>query len=449
MNRLPLTISTASLVYCLTAFYLFSLVLEGPLRFGLNKLGLYPLIYLPKFLLLLAIPTLLAMQLRVSKRFLLYVAILTFSLLLGLVGLSNKFQPLFEIWVLTPLIFALFLGRHITADPVAYRRLFLLLFTITAIGVLLNPLMNYPWSGERLDFGGTSIEISRHWSSMGVERHAGFARASFSAAVQLLVFSTWLAVTFSSGWTSLLIWAIAGAGILLTTSKGVMGAYLILSFYFLSGKILHHNKLWRRLWVFALSGAAMVITAIPLSTQFIKYNLKFDSKWDIFLFASFGDRLINTWPKSFALLGNGWQWLVGRGVGGLGVAQKYFELTKFMPGDNLFVYLVINFGIVAAITLLIILIFRASYFLSRGGGGNLIFPLTLFVMSYGCVANVFEGPLLGFLLGIILSFPTKCLGQSTYLSKFSFLDSRPPSWLRSQLIWIATIGSAELPPDKP
>jgi len=35
-----------------------------------------------------------------------------------------------------------------------------------ALGVFLNPLIHYPWSGQMLDLLGKHVELSRQWSAV-------------------------------------------------------------------------------------------------------------------------------------------------------------------------------------------------------------------------------------------------------------------------------------------
>lgn len=397
------TLPSAALVRACTTVFLFSMVLDGPLRYLLAANGLVPVIYLPKILLMLAIPYLVIGRRRISKGFVAASAILSLALIWGAANLPSVAQALFGLWVLVPLLYGSLVMRDMFAEPNAHRRLFRVLFVIAATGVLLNPVLNYPWVGASLDIGGISVEVSRLWDTAGLERSAGFARASFSAASQLLVFAIWLVATGRSRWHKLAIWLVAGAGIAVTTSKGPAAAWLLLSLFFLSGMLLRFGKSWRRVWVGVLFLVLAVVVVLPLTTVFVHYAPKFDSPIDDFLFASFGDRLNRMWPNSLALLQNVAEWFIGRGLGGIGAAQQYFEPSRYLAADNLFVYVAVDIGPLASGALLMILTRRISRIFLSDDAAVLAFAIFMFVLVYGLVTNVVEEPLLAFLLGAVAS----------------------------------------------
>ncbi len=46
-------------------------------------------------------------------------------------------------------------------------------------GVALDVLIDFPWAGEAYESALATVQVSREWSSGGIPRLAGFARASF------------------------------------------------------------------------------------------------------------------------------------------------------------------------------------------------------------------------------------------------------------------------------
>jgi hypothetical protein len=245
--------------------------------------------------------------------------------------------------------------------------------------------------------------VSRQWSSSGIDRYAGFSRASFSAASQLLILAIWLVVTGKRSVVKLLIWFTAGLGIVLTNSKGPVAAWLIVSLFFSTGKIMRYGRIWRRLWVSILYFTLICVIVLPLSTLVYRYESQLNSYTDLSLFASFVDRLYSMWPSSLGLLGGGLDWVTGRGLGGIGSAQMFFERDKYLPGDNVFVYLAVTIGVPAACLSLMILAKRVSSFLRHSENGVLVFAIFLFTVIYGLVVNVIEDPLLAFFLGVVVA----------------------------------------------
>ena len=279
----------ARVVFALAGLFLWSLVLQAPLRYGLAQLHLDALIYLPKLLLVAAVMLLPVLRPRVSLPALSLTGLAGLYLLWGAANLPSPTQALFGLWVMVPLLFGLWAGPMVQVGQ--WRRLFVLLFLTAAVGVFLNPLVSYPWSGQSLSLLGKSIEVSRQWSAFGVQRYAGFARASFSAAAQLLLFGLMLVALLRRTSAKLLVWLVAGAGIALTTSKGPFGAWLILSLYFLGGRVLGWPRYWVRIWVGFLGLSLLAMMLLPLSTLWIHYDPTLQGFTSRFLFASFGDRL--------------------------------------------------------------------------------------------------------------------------------------------------------------
>lgn len=404
-------VACSRVVFCLVVVFFWSLVLAAPLRYGFLQLSLSPLVYLPKFSLFSLVVLLLLARLRAPPAALWLGGVLFFYLLWGIVNLDSPVQSFFGLWVFVPLFFGSYLGPMI--DFLKIRNVIFLLFFVTALGVFLDPLVTYPWSGQGATLFGNSIEISRQWTSFGVERHAGLARSSFNAATQLLVFGLLLVLSLERWWLKVIVWFLAGAGIALTVSKGPFGGWVLLSLYFFGGVMFR----WGRGWSFCCSVFLMlgvvIMILVPLSTLWISYDNALQGPMMKFFFASFGDRLSWMWPDSLGLLNldGGFHWLTGRGLGGIGSAQQYFESNLYFPADNFFVYLAVTFGFPVAILLLLALWGKAA--LSSKNLSPHHMPLIIFLIAYGLVVNVIEEPLLSFFLGVVLSQNRRC-----YISPF-------------------------------
>lgn len=389
------------IAFWLTALFLWSLVLEAPLRYGLSKLHLDALIYLPKLLIFIAVIFFPTLRLRASPATWLLTSIAVIYLAWGMINLVNPLQGAFGFWVLLPLLFGLWAGPLIDLEKLG--KLFKLFFLVTILGLLLDPLVIYPWSGKDLILFDRNIEISRQWTSFGVERYAGLSRSSFNTASQLFVFGLMLIVLLERRWLKVLAWLVAGAGIALTTSKGPFGGWLILSTYFAGGAVLQWKKYWLQTWLIFLAITITLMIAIPFSTLWIHYDTNLEGPVLNFVFASFGDRMNWTWPDSLQLLNldGSYHWWLGRGLGGIGAAQQYFEPSQYQPADNLFVYLVVTFGL--PVTLLLLFFFWLKISLTAAHMSSYYMSLFLFLIAYGLIVNVVEEPLLGFILGIALS----------------------------------------------
>ena len=396
-------VSLSGGVFVLAALFLWSLVLQAPLRFGLGYLYLDVFIYLPKLLMLAAVVLLPWLRFRASAPALVISGLAALYLLWGAVNLSSPVQAAFGLWVLVPLLFGLWAGA--VTQIAQWRRLFCLLFVTAATGVLLDPFLDYPWSGQALELLGKSIEMSRQWTAFGLERYAGFARASFNAASQLLIFGVMLVVLIHRRLAKLLVWLVAGAGIAMTTSKGPLGAWLLLSLYFAGGVLSRWPRYWMQLWLVVLTIALLAMILLPLSTLWIRYDPSFQGHASKFLFASFGDRLTWMWPDSLRLLDlNGsWHWWVGRGLGGIGGAQQYFESERYLAADNLFVYVAVYVGLPMSLLLFIAMWWRIVRLILSRDMEAWRLPVLLALIVYGAVVNEVEEGLLALFLGLALS----------------------------------------------
>jgi hypothetical protein len=146
---------------------------------------------------------------------------------------------------------------------------------------------------------------------------------------------------------------------------------------------------------------------IPLTTLIITYTPHFNNPISHALFASFGARLNWMWPDSFDLISKPWQWIIGRGLGGIGVAQLYFEPGSHKAADNLFVYLCVDFGLVSALSFIAIIVFMAIKSSCRASSGrvNLVFAIILATLADGIVGNVIESPTKSLFLAMAITAP--------------------------------------------
>lgn len=385
-----------------TTLFLFSLVCYGPYRYFIAKLGLAELAYLPKILLLIAAIFVMIYFGRVNKILIVVGTVVAFYAAWGMVNLPSSYQPLFGVWVIIPLLYGLLSAQYFFNDPNPYKRIFIILFIIALSGVVINAFVQFPWVGSSFRIGGEQIEISRRWWALGISRIGGFSGASFDVAIQLLLLSICLMFFINSGVIKILLWIASGVGIAVTTTKGVFGAYLIITTFFITGKLSGYKLLWRQFWVAIFFINFMLLVFLPLSSIFIRYDPSFDGYYDRFIFESFGDRLNYTWPASFSLLHHGAEWLFGRGIGGIGTPQTYFEPTNALPADNLYVYLAVDFGPLFSAVMLLIVCVNTAWFFLRTNDSFLIFLILAFVISYGMVSNIIEAPMLSLFFGMVI-----------------------------------------------
>ncbi len=395
----------------ITSLFLLTSVLEGPLRYYLTLESSALLTYLPKILMIVSTIILIVRKRNLAGPALASIAAII-SILWAMVNLPTIWQVLFGLWIAVPLLYGMTAGRHVIEDPSAYRKIAIIAYTIAVSGVLLSPFISFPWIGAEMIVDGKSIEVSRQWTAMGIDRHAGFSRASFNAASQILILSILLALSNRSRSLTILAWLLGGCAIALTTAKGPVVAWLILTLFFITAHITRRSKAWKFLWSAALWLILAIVVTAPASTLLHQYTPDIQSSTDAFLFASLGDRLTWMWPNSFNLLGDPLEWLLGRGIGGIGTAQLHFESTAYLAADNIFVYLAVALGPTLALATLIILTQKATSTLLSCRPSLVALSIITSVLLYGIVVNVIEEPFLAFFVGAaIASLKNKNAGR--------------------------------------
>ncbi|WP_155952037.1 hypothetical protein [Pseudoxanthomonas suwonensis] len=384
----------------ITSLFLISTVLDGPIRYFLASKSLAPIAYLPKVMMVVALLLLVPRRASLAGAALVTMAA-ALCTLWGSLNLSSVSQAVFGLWVLVPFLYGLGAGRYVLEEYGSYSGVLLAAFLVASAGIFLSPFVSFPWSGSEITLGGKSIQVSRQWTSMGIDRYAGFSRASYSAASQILTLSVLIFVGIKSRFLATAIWLSAGAAILMTTAKGLVAAWLVTTLFFLSGKATRQSRDWRLVWASFLLLATFLVVAVPVSTLLLQYGAS--NEGDSFLFGSFIERIVWMWPDSFRLLSTPAEWLFGRGAGGIGTAQQYFDPDGYRPADNIFVYSAVMLGPFAAFILLALLGKRCSSRLVRGITPDGTFPLVICIMLYGLVANVVEDSFLAFFLGACIS----------------------------------------------
>ncbi|WP_141304210.1 hypothetical protein [Moorella sp. E306M] len=388
--------------FVLLALCLFLTVkaLEGPVRYALVSADIEWAIYVPTFLLMLVVLLrgLLVMHTwRISRVMLIVTLALLGASGLGMVLIGNPAQVLFGIYVWVPFLFGAALAQEIVPHLRRLYCFFVLLWLVSVAGVFLNYFFDWPWAGFVYKVSGISIEGTRKWSTFGIERLAGFARASFEAAIIIFILSLLLLIYGKNRWTKPAVWLIGGGAIVLTTTKGIMAAYLAVTLLLLV-------RPWTPAFILRAAPfvVAIVVMAFPLYSWTQDISLILKNEVDCLLLASFEDRLTYTWPAANELVFQHGAGPVGRGVGGIGAAQDRFEKTLYNPADNLFVYL---FGIAGylAVILMLLIAYRVSRFAGgRQGEATFFYLLGMGILIYGLTTNVVESAYMGMFLGIVV-----------------------------------------------
>lgn len=398
-TALPTWVETLALIALLS--YALTAASAGPLRWGLALAKLTPLTYLPQMLMLLATLVVLVAEAKpgVSPMRAMSLLVLGFSVVVGLVYTQTK-QVMFGLYTLLPFWFGLSCGELVLRHWRKVCRVALPLWIMVVLGVCLNSAIKFPWEGFSYAVGDLEVSSSREWESIGGgKRLAGFSRASFDAALQVLLLGVIVCLTVRNLLARLLMWALTFATIYLTTSKGVYNMFIILSPMVLMGPLLPSSAL--RWWPMALGLIALLMPMAPLA---LDVNFYIRDQQLANLTYSFWDRLNNMWPEAWKLLEVYGHPLWGRGFGGIGTPQGYFEPERFNAADNIFMYWFVVFGWIALPGFLLILYRSLRLDPWRSQIEAAAFGLLLATLVYGVTANVVESGLFAVSSGLALRY---------------------------------------------
>ena len=367
--------------YCLTA------AITGPFRWAAGMVGLTPIVYLPQVLMLLSTLVVLIWEARqgLMPMRAMTLLVIGYAVLVGLFH-TPVTQVLFGIYTLLPFWFGLSCAEVIFRHWSNIFRVSVWLWALAVVGVLLNYWVAYPWEGYGYSVGDVDIVSSREWENIGGgKRLAGFSRASFDAALQILLLGLIVVLNLRTFGMRVLVWGITFMTIYMTTSKGVYNMFVVLTPIVLLGTRLPASAV--RWWPMALGLVALLLPMTPL---FMDVNFYIRDEALANLTYSFWDRLNDMWPNAWKLLETQGNILWGRGLGGIGTPQTYFEANRFNAADNIFVYWFVIFGWVALPGFLLLLLRSLRLNPSRHAVESAGFCLFVATLVYGITANVVE-----------------------------------------------------------
>lgn len=381
------------LLICLTSY-----VLESPIKYALGKAHISPIIYGRDAY--AALVVMIAFASWMSGKSFSAAIPATFVLVAhafyGMLIQGSLIQPVIGL----KLYLAFLLGM---ASYSTFRdkqglmiRWYLAMYVLTVIGVCINWATDMPWAGETFESAVGATEVSREWTTGGIRRLAGFAKASFDASTIVVTFGAALALYPGlSRWIQLLLLLTSTGVVVLTTSKGSMLALVVIALY-IGLRRQQENRLNASFYV---APAAMLLIPLLLFAFEFKATVHGDL-W--FLLSSFAERINWMWPRAFGNLGSLEGAILGRGVGGIGFPQRFGEGLIYNSADNVMVYLFVSFGLAALIYVYITLnkLRTAAPHITPYIWSCLICWL-LYWIFYGFTTNLIENPLFSFFVGLI------------------------------------------------
>jgi hypothetical protein len=116
---------------------------------------------------------------------------------------------------------------------------------------------------------------------------------------------------------------------------------------------------------------------------------------------SFFMRISGYWPDAFKLIKQDGNLLLGRGLGGMGTSQLYFEIQKYNSADNIFLLFYGNLGLLGIGYLFYLAIIAQSLDLKT----ELFYYVFIFsFFAYGIVTSCIDNGMFCLFLGVFLGY---------------------------------------------
>lgn len=416
------------ILLALTGAYASTFLFEALLRYGLMLTGMASMLYLREVIPLIIVAYLFLAWVY-GERWPLWplcmFAIITLHLVVGILFHTKLMQLVVGYKMFMTIFVGIVAAYHYPGSSKVLSRIAGVVLIITIAAISINKYLIFPWEGSQYETFFGAAELTKvWWTDGGLRRLSGFSRASYDAAsVALVCVIIYLAGT-TSRMKALLAWILTGIAIALTTSKGALFAWCAVGI----AAVFSNTGVRVVVLRITLFIAAIICITVPLffwnSTIAPKDFYGAAGWW----FSSFADRISWTWPKAFSLLTENGSIIFGRGIGGIGTSQMFGDWWQFNPADNLFVYMIVSFGLLGIV--------YCGWMLSivmHWAGQNrhinfMVYGLVASYFIYGIVMNMIEQPVMtlafGFALGLALR--DSSVNTATVSSKRTFCENKLP-----------------------
>lgn len=377
-----------------------SFIIESPIKFLLGKIGLGTAIY-ARDVLALSIPIWMLLRWMTGSKpntSIIVLFILICHALYGVLIIGSIIQPIIALKVYIYLLLGTALYPTFTTYSNTVKKWACIMLGLTLAGIALDFFIEMPWSGEVFESATGARQISREWSTGGISRISGFARASYDAATfSILLGTTVCILTIKTKLARFLLLIAITIAVILTTSKGA-----VLSLLFLIPYTILYDERKPNTFPMVLHAAPTLMLTIPLSFHLTNYKAKVGGElW--FLLSSFAERINWMWPGAFDLLSTPWITIFGRGLGGIGLPQKFGEGMLYNSADNAMVYLFVSMGFMSIIYIQTILIrLENNKIFTEKGIWSCIISWIIYWIVYGFTTNLFENPIISIFFGIAI-----------------------------------------------
>ena len=408
-----------------TILILISSVVEGPLRYGLATAGHGSLLYLRDLLAVAIVMVGIYKSLAVANNLLspLLVAIYTLTIYFIIGLLQNNttiFSSLFGIKVFLGTLVGIAAADSIFFRNTTFLRIVMVILAVSITGIFANSaLVKFPWEGVEFETAFGTTSTSREWTSFGQRRLPGLARASFDAAMIVgLCFALILPMLNKRSATAIGI--LCFAAIYLTTTKGMLQALLLVMTWW----IIFPVSVRRQCGTMLCGGLLVLMVTLPLIACVLTPSVSLLNEVPPVLM-SFAERITVVWPQSCQLIQNSHSWILGAGIGSIGVPQQFgLNAADYSPADNMFIYIFLNGGLIWFIGM--------TATLAKGlkgktqtpfVGENSIRAMFIVIFAYGITTNMQEQPFFAIIAGVLIGLIWKRIPST--------MSERPKEIVRS------------------
>lgn len=315
----------------------------------------------------------------------------------GLVNLTSIAQPVVALKIYVTYLAGIVCFFSYQTHFKTAHKLIAWAYVLTATGVAINLVTDMPWTGTTFSSAVGDVSFSREWTSGGLSRVAGFARASSETSAFLALLCAPLLASRALNTAQvvalyLVTFALIGA----TTTKGGIIAWLLIGAML---PIIRRGSLSRAI---LLACAILAILGILIPAVIYLYDLKISvsSQWWSLL-SSYADRINRMWPEALENVHQQGNFILGRGLGGIGFPQHFGEGRIYNSADSVMLYIYVSFGLLGLMyvgNILMLLAKKASQLNPEIGGTISIWLLYWF--TYGLVGNNIDSAFMLFTAGL-------------------------------------------------
>jgi hypothetical protein len=375
--------------------FLFQDVVSGVSRYVFSSIGLVAVNYIPSIIVLIL--CLVYFYLRaasLSGRFVVISSLFMISFIYSLFVGRSFFAAAFAFYTWT----AFFVGVIVIERDYlsVIIRYVWVMWCLAVSGVFLNVFTPFPWVGSEYEIFGQLVSSARDWNTFGIQRLAGFSKGSFAVSNQIAIYAALLCTLQCGRTLKFSVWSISAVAIALTTSKTPFIFIVVWPVFIFALATLRsiHASLALRYITGTLAMLELAVVLPPFGDSLgdvANTVLDLPDALSFIRLESLADRTLYMWPDAFALMRDyDLTWLFGRGVGGIGSAQAIDEVNRLNYADNLFLFLLVTFGIQCLTFFVLVMLGWKSWLKNRPDQIEKLYALSIAVLILGTLTNVVE-----------------------------------------------------------